>query len=108
SPVSRECTCPRPPACASSRFAHTDPQLRIEFSFRALRQEVAIRILSQHRKNCGTRAGHEPGAHFWLLEQKYFQLRQKNKLFENGALQIIRESLASELLTSVRHAWNFA
>ena len=78
------------PRIALPRFARTGPKFRIELRFCALCQKIGVCICLQHGEDRGTRAGHQCSNHFWLLEQPHFQLRQKNKFFENGALQIVR------------------
>ncbi len=55
-----------------------------------------------------TGPGHQRRAHLRLSEQPHLQLRQKNKLLENGTLQIVYESLISELLSCVRDTGNFS
>src|SRR5215472_7111543 len=90
------------------RTRDAGPQFPIKRGLRAFCQKVSICVRPQHRAQGGTRPGHQRGTHFWLLEQPHFELRQKNKLFENGALQIVHEHLSVEFLSSVKDTWNLA
>ena len=91
-----------------NRFARARPQFRIELRLCTLGHKIDISILTHHREHRRTRPRHQRRAHLGLAEQPHLQLRQKNKLLDNGMLQIVYEGLISELLGRVWDTGNFS
>jgi len=90
----------------SGGLGPTHDDRTVELLARALRQEIDICIVAQHRKNSRAGPRHQSRSDFRLFQQPGFQLREKNEFLKDRSLEIVHEILAVEILCLIGNSRN--